>query len=277
MWLVVGLAALAALFALVWLVGAREPVFKVGRGAPVWFVAQKGAGALSLAEGVTLNWSAESDFALIGADTPYWSRFYVLSGGQASAMPIDLAGAEDAYVARLRIFTPPRFALGVLRLLIAFGILSKPKGEVAHDAQNLGFRAELMPNARAIAQLLAKPVDYSPCMVNFLGYFVAAKYAAPRPNPGSGAAAYRRYGLVAMRTVYRTGGHLLFYGAVEEVLRDAADGPTRGAWHDIAVMRYPNPLAILSMEHAPDYRAALHHRDAGLDRTVVIASKQQTA
>ena len=40
-------------------------------------------------------------------------------------------------------------------------------------------------------------------------------------------------------------------------------------------MHYPNPAAILTMEHAPDYRDALHHRDAGLERTVVIASTDQ--
>jgi hypothetical protein len=40
----------------------------------------------------------------------------------------------------------------------------------------------------------------------------------------------------------------------------------------IAAMQYPNPPAILSMEHALDYRAALDHRDAGLERTLVVAS-----
>jgi hypothetical protein len=39
-----------------------------------------------------------------------------------------------------------------------------------------------------------------------------------------------------------------------------------------AAMRYP-PRVILSMEHVPEYRAALAHRDAGLEGTVVIATK----
>jgi hypothetical protein len=64
----------------------------------------------------------------------------------------------------------------------------------------------------------------------------------------------------------------LFYGAVAEVAHAPKSGPTVGAWHDIAAMRYPNPRAILSMEHVPEYRAALKHRDDGLARTVVIAS-----
>lgn len=271
------LVSIVASLALVWVIGAREPVFANSRGAPVWFVAWKGARAPRLAQDVRLNWAARADFALIGAEAPYWTRFYILAGGAPDAMPVDISEADDAYVARLRVFTPPRFALGLLRVLTALGVLRKPKGEITHDAQNLGFRAELMPSAAAITQLLAKPTDYAPCMVNFLGYYGAAKYKAPRADPGTGAAAYRRYGMVAMRTVYRTGGALLFYGAVDAVLHDAMAGPTMGAWHDIAAMRYPNPPAILSMEHAPDYRAALHHRDAGLDRSVVIASTQQPA
>lgn len=271
------LVSIVAALAFVWLTGAREPVFAISRGAPVWFVAWKGSNAPRFAEGVRVNWSSRADFALIGAAEAYWTRFYILSGGTPDAMPIDLSEADDAYVARLKLFTPPRFALGMLRVLTALGVLSKPKGEITHDAQALGFRSDVMPSASAIAQLLAKPADYSPCMVNFLGYYGAAKYKEQRADPGTGAAAYRRYGMVAMRTVYRTGGTLLFYGAVEKVLREAMAGPSTGAWHDIAAMRYPNPPAILSMEHAPDYRAALHHRDAGLDRTVVIASTQQPA
>jgi uncharacterized protein (DUF1330 family) len=81
-----------------------------------------------------------------------------------------------------------------------------------------------------------------------------------------------RYGIVAMRTVYRTGGHLLFTGRILSVLREAKAGPTIGRWDDVAAMRYPNPPAILSMEHAPDYHAALDDRDAGLERTMVIAT-----
>ncbi|MBN8606212.1 MAG: DUF1330 domain-containing protein [Caulobacterales bacterium] len=271
------LVGIAAALALVWVIGAREPVFANSRGAPVWFVAWKGARAPRLADGVRLNWTSHADFALIGTAEAYWTRFYILSGGAPGATPIDLGEADDAYVARLKVFTPPRFALGMLRVLTALGVLSKPKGEITHDVQALGFRSDVMPSASAIAQLLAKPADYSPCMVNFLGYYGAARYKERRADPGTGAAAYRRYGMVAMRTVYRTGGTLLFYGAVEEVLREAMAGPSVGAWHDIAAMRYPNPAAILSMEHAPEYRAALHHRDAGLDRTIVIASTQQTA
>jgi uncharacterized protein (DUF1330 family) len=108
-------------------------------------------------------------------------------------------------------------------------------------------------------------------MVNFLGYYDDAKYRNARHDV-TGRTAYMRYGVVAMRTVYRTGGHLLFTGRILSVLREPAAGPTIGKWDDVAAMRYPNPPAILSMEHAPDYHAALDDRDAGLERTLVIAT-----
>lgn len=263
----------AALAALVWTIGAREPVFAIARGGPIWFVAVKRnqQRPIDLAPSVSVRWAGESDFAFIGADEPYWTHFYILSGGIAEKPPLTLdAGVDDAFIARLRPLKPPALALGVLRVFVALGVLSRPEGVITADAHTLGHRAEVMPGARAIAALLARPASYAPAMVNFLRYYEAARYEGAQS--GTGRAAYMRYGPVAMRTVYRTGGRLLFYGRVQQVLRAAAGGPCIGAWDDIAAMQYARPEGILSMEHAPDYRAALIHRDAGLDRTVVIAS-----
>jgi hypothetical protein len=259
---------LALLLASLWAIGAREPVYAIG--ASGWFVAWKrapGAPLPELAPGVRVAWAGRADFAFIGADTPYWTDFLILDGGEAGRAPAQIEAAEDAYVARLRFMKPPAIALGLLRTMVALGILAKPKGAISAELQTRGFRASLMPSSGAIAELLRRPPSYAPRMVNFLGYYDRAADGA-----GSGRAAYRRYGQVAMRTVYRTGGRLLFYGVIDRVVREARAGPTMGAWSDIAAMVYPNPPAILSMEHAKDYRAALQHRDAGLERTVVIAS-----
>lgn len=268
MGLIIFLAALAAIIAIIWLIGAREPVYRIVSGAK-WFVAIRGGDERpTLSPNVSITWSASADFPFIGGADPYWSRFYILAGDER--MPIDVSNAEDAYVARVDFGAPPKLALGMLRILATLGILSKPRGEVGGDVQAKGYRAELMPDQSAVSRLLAQPATYGPSMVNFLSYFPSARYSDGRAS--SGRAAYTRYGIVAMRTVYRTGGHLLFYGRITEILREASSGPTTGAWSDVAAMHYPNPGAILSMEHAPAYRAALHHRDAGLERTIVIAS-----
>lgn len=260
-------AALVLIALVLHAVGAREPVYRLVSGDPVWFVALHGGGEGVFGKDTRVLWEAQSDFALIGADEAYWTRFALVTG--AGPTPLASAAFEDAFVARLKLFIPPKIVLGLVRVLIALGVLSRPSTEsVALDAQSLGYRPDVMPSGKAIETLLAQPADYAPAMVNFLKYYETAQY----PRGGSGRAAYRRYGTVAMRTVFRTGGHLVFYGRVLEIARAAQAGPTVGAWEDIGVMRYSNPPAILSMEHVPSYRAALHHRDAGLERTVVIAS-----
>jgi len=267
------LALIVALIATLWMIGAREPVYAISSGdGPHWFIAVKGeAGAF--APGVTESWSSRTDFTMIGGepDGAYWQRFIVASGGDPNALPIALDGVEDAYVARIKLRRPPALLFGVLKTLIALGILTKPHGPIVQDAQALSFRSDVMPSAASISRLLAQPQSYAPAMVNFLGYYKDAQYRTTQPGV-SGRTAYMRYGVVAMRTVYRTGGHLLFSGRVLAVLREAKAGPTVGRWDDLAAMRYPNPPAILSMEHAPDYHAALDDRDAGLERTLVIAT-----
>lgn len=274
MW-ALALIAVVLVVGVIWIIGAREPVFSVKDGESAWFVAVRAAKAPSFAPGVRVTWSSVADFALIGADEAYWTHFFILAGGRAGDSPLPPGDIEDAHVARISLFAPPAFALGSLRVLCKLGILAKPRGEVARNIDGLEFREDVMPTNESIAALLSRPPGYAPTMVNFLAYHEQAAY--PDARPSTGAAAYRRYGAVAMKTVYRTGGALIFYGKVLEIVQAAKAGPAIGKWDDVAAMRYPNPSAILSMENVPAYRAALHHRDAGLARTIVIATKPVAA
>ena len=267
------LAAVAALIGLLWSIGAREPVYAISAGeGPHWFIAVRGKPG-ALAQGISERWRSSADFAMIGGapDRAYWQHFIIAAGGRENEPPIGLDAVEDAYIARIKLRRPPALLFGMLKALIALGILTKPQGPIVRDAQTLSFRPDVMPSAASITRLLAQPPSYAPAMVNFLGYYKDAQYRQPQPDV-SGRTAYMRYGVVAMRTVYRTGGYLLFSGRVLSVLREPKAGPTVGHWDDLAAMRYPNPPAILSMEHAPDYHAALDDRDAGLERTLVIAT-----
>ncbi len=263
--------ALVAFVTMLWLISAGEKSYAISEGHPQWFIAVRGEPG-ALAPGVTQRWSSRTNFTFIGPEDAYWDRFIVASGGDPNALPIRLDGTEDAYVARVRLQQPPRLLFGVLKLLIWIGVLSKPQGPIVTDAQALNFRSDVMPGAQAISRLLAQPPSYGPAMVNFLRYYKDARYGDGRSEAASGRTAYMRYGVVAMRTVYRTGGRLIFAGRVVSVLREPKAGPTIGQWDDVAAMQYPTPPAILSMEHAPDYHAALDDRDAGLERTVVIAT-----
>jgi uncharacterized protein (DUF1330 family) len=271
-----GVAAVAA----TWLIGKREPVFRTGTGKANWFVAVKfrdanTAAGLRLAAGVTEQWSAAADFGFIGPATAYWDRFMILSGEDPTLTPIDFgAELEDAFLARVALVRPPALALGLVRALALLGIWRAPRGKLLTDPAGLESRPDVMPDAASIATLLAQPANYAPAMVNFLAYYDEARYQSSDAGAPavSGGVAYNRYGRVALQSVYHVGGHLLFYGRIVRVLRAAAGGPAAGEWHELATMQYPDPEAILRMEQLPRYRAALKHRDAGLARTIVVAS-----
>ena len=156
-------AAVASVLVVLWLVGAQEPAYRISRSGAIWFVALRGVERNVLAPGMRTLWAADSDFALIGAEAPYWSRFLIVSGEGRS--PLRSEHFEDAYVARLRLLTPPPLALGFIKLLVWTRLLSRPSiAEVSHDGRTLGFRAELMPSASAIAALLGQPAGYAPAI-----------------------------------------------------------------------------------------------------------------
>ncbi len=282
----IALAVLAAALLSIWMIGALSPVYAIAKGTPSWFIAlrRRGDAPPTLGPRVEVRFASRADFTLIGEDeSSYWTDFIIASGGAADQSPLPAdAAVEDAYVARVRLIRPPRFVLGVVRLLVLFGVWSKPKGEISAatlmgNASDAPLRPDLLPNAGSIAKLLGQPVDHAPAMINFLAYKPQAEYPVPT-EPIDGASAYtKRYGPVAFRTVYRTGGRLLFSGRIEDVLREATAGPRSGRWDSVAAMQYSSPPAILSMEQVLAYRAALAHRNAALERTVVVASTVTSA
>ncbi len=279
-YLLAAIFTVAAFAALLWIVGSREPVYKVTRGTPAFFAAIKFAGeplVPKLADGVIETWAASPRFTLIGEQPAYWDGFMVVTGGTSGEMPLTLGpGIADAYVAEIGLLEPPRLLLGLLRLLHVTGLRTIPDGETIADSEGMGVRSDMLPSAANMERLMAQPADFNPVMMNFLAYYETARYAEPREgaSPSTGAEAYGRYGQVALQTVYRAGGRFHFAGTVKQVLRDATGWEQHTDWNTVAVMEYPEPEAILTMERVPEYRASLFHRDAGLDATVVIASEQ---
>jgi len=273
------LALMAATGMAVWILGKNELIHAVSDEAPAWFVAIRfrpdaTQHSVQLPMGVRRKWSARADFIFVGAGERHWDRFMILAGAPRDAkFPVFLSGQiEDAYIARLKLQRPPVPILGFLRLLHVIGIKRMPRGEVLLDPVHTGARLDAMPTRDTIAQLMTRDGTYRPAMVNFLSYLPSANYATGGEGTLSGRRAYGLYGLVALQTVYGTGGRLVFFGRVDEVLLEPKGGPTTGRWDDIAVMEYTEPKAILTMEQIPKYRAALKHRDAGLERTVIISS-----
>ncbi len=273
--LISGLLILALVGILYW-IGSREPVYAASPVADQEFLAiryKDESKSFDLGPGV--YWQSRTAFPLVGTVNAYWHGFALLPVGHGEALLNDLgAEIEDAYLARIRSNVPPRLVLGFLRILHLTGITPSPSGKV--EAEVVSNRSPFLPSDDAVEQLLRQPDSFHPAMVNFLAYKDNADYpdADPARTPSTGRAAYARYGQVALQTVYRTGGHLLFYARIKEVLRAAKNDVAGGKWDDVAAMIYTSPPAILSMDQVPAYRAALDHREAGLSRTIVIATEE---
>ncbi|HEY4114360.1 MAG TPA: DUF1330 domain-containing protein [Rhizomicrobium sp.] len=107
-------------------------------------------------------------------------------------------------------------------------------------------------------------------MVNLLKYRAHAAYPTDRAEAKenlSGRAAYQRYGMVALQHVTGLGGRIVWGGPQKLVF--IGDGEAND-WDDIVCVYYPSRQAFLGMTQNPDYLAAHYHREAGLERTVLI-------
>lgn len=100
-------------------------------------------------------------------------------------------------------------------------------------------------------------------------YAAAANDAAAAP-PISGAAAYARYGRVAMRHVGRRGGRPLWGGEPDAVVQGAAEHPLNRPWQQYVLVHYPSRRHIRDMVADDSYRRALPHREAGLARAALM-------
>jgi hypothetical protein len=111
-------------------------------------------------------------------------------------------------------------------------------------------------------------------MINLLAFRERAAGADPaRGRSISGRAAYRRYGLVAARSVALLGGSLEHLGRLEGPIADRAGLATSGAWDELAIVRYPRPRSLVQLERMPGYARALAQRNAGLARTALLVAR----
>ena len=111
-------------------------------------------------------------------------------------------------------------------------------------------------------------------MINLLAYRERAAYPeGSRRADLSGRAAYRRYGVVAARSVALLGGTIEHLGRLDRGVGDPPGLATSGDWDELAIVRYPRPRSLVQLEAMPGYARALSHRNAGLARTALIVSR----
>jgi uncharacterized protein (DUF1330 family) len=133
--------------------------------------------------------------------------------------------------------------------------------------------ASIEPSPDQLQQLLADSTDDTPIvMINLLRYRDRADYpAGVDAAPCSGREAYQRYGARVTPMVVETGGKILWFGNVAQVVI----GPDAERWDDAVLVQYPSRKAFISMVSHPDYVAASVHRTAALADSRLIATATQ--
>lgn len=132
------------------------------------------------------------------------------------------------------------------------------------------------PTEDQLAALAKSGLEGPIVMVNLLRFREHAAYEGGTAEAGqnlSGRAAYQRYGATALKCVLETGGQIAWGGQQEMVVIGGANDE----WDEVVCVRYPSRAAFLAMIDRPDYRAALYHRDAGLERTALLCCSAGTA
>src|SRR5262245_31309505 len=123
----------------------------------------------------------------------------------------------------------------------------------------------ITPNIDQFTEYANSDLEGEVVMLNLLKFKPRAE-----GEEGSGEDAYRRYGDAVVAMVEAQGGRMLWMGSARHVFigDPAADG-----WDAVALVSYPSRQAFLDMISTREYGDAHEHREAGLDRTVLIACK----
>ena len=90
---------------------------------------------------------------------------------------------------------------------------------------------------------------------------------------GTGAEAYARYGELAGPFVERHGGSFVFSGQANEHLI----GDTDYDWDMVLLVSWPKKQNLLDLTEDEDYEKISHHRENGLERSMLIALDQDFA
>ncbi|MEX2226120.1 MAG: DUF1330 domain-containing protein [Dehalococcoidia bacterium] len=121
--------------------------------------------------------------------------------------------------------------------------------------------SSITPNAEQFRELAASAEEGPVVMLNLLKF-----------KAGDGAQEYDAYGSAASKMVAEGGGRVLYIGRCDQVLI----GDDSQAWDAIALVEYPSRGAFIEMVSRKDYQQAHTHREAGLERTVLLATTPQS-
>ena len=114
----------------------------------------------------------------------------------------------------------------------------------------------IRPNKEQFIELMNAADDGPVVMLNLLKF-----------KPREGASEYGKYGDAVTKMVEARGGKLLWLGKADQILI----GDPEESWDSVALVQYPSRKAFIEMTTSKEYESAHEHREAGLERTVLIA------
>ena len=121
----------------------------------------------------------------------------------------------------------------------------------------------IRPNAQAFQELVASTDTGPVVMLNLLKFKEHAD-----TGDVSGRESYNRYGRDVKPMVEKLGGRILWHGRADQLLIGEED------WDAVALVEYPSRKAFLEMAMSQQMSEIHHNREAGLERTVLIACRE---
>ena len=129
---------------------------------------------------------------------------------------------------------------------------------------------ELRGTDQQIQDLLKKDDGGPVCMINLMKFREKAKYEDGRETDLTGIEAYDLYGKPTGELIAELGGEIVFTA----VLKGMVVGEVEELWDVMAIAKYPTLQSFIDMTSSPIYLQAYHHRIAGLQGQLNIASTQ---
>ncbi len=139
-------------------------------------------------------------------------------------------------------------AAGTIAVSAAFGGNTAYAHEVEINAMG--------PTPEQMREFMSLP-DGPIVMVNLLKF-----------KPDGGAEEYGKYGEKIRPILKRIGARILFSGEAKVCMIGAGD------WDMIALVEYPDKMALIQMSRSEEYQAIHHHRAAGLEGQINYAVVQ---
>ena len=228
-------------------------------------------------------WQGRNGFEWIGLDNEEWQDVYIVQYS-GSNIQSAIERFKKTKFTQLNLFAlKPSFTkLRFIKLMMRSVLSWLPFKSSVDEGVNVEKLLEktnnpILPSSNQFSRLYENGQGENPvAMLNFFKYRSDPLYPSDftgKPEK-TGAAAYNKYSMSVVRVVSKLGGYILNLGKVEEIIIGDKDN----SWEEYAIMRYPDRHALRVMFSLKEHKNGTLkiHRDAGLEKTKVIALKPKS-